>query len=60
VNRSIRHALMESSEDDIRLALQTNGVKTLTDQALARVADGSMSVAEAYRTCYFGGGGTDA
>ena len=60
VNRSIRHALMESSEDGIRLALQANGVKTLTDQALSRVTDGSMSVAEAYRTCYFGGGGTDA
>ena len=60
VTRGIRTALIDGSEEDIRRALKTDDVKTLTDQALGRVADGSISVAEAYRTCYFGEGGTDA
>jgi type IV pilus assembly protein PilB len=60
VTRSIRSALMDGSEDDIRKAMKANEVKTLTDQALSRVAEGGISVAEAYRSCYFGEGGTDA
>jgi type II secretory ATPase GspE/PulE/Tfp pilus assembly ATPase PilB-like protein len=55
VNRPIRNALMEGTESDIRQALKQSGVKTLTEQAIGRVAEGSMAVAEAYRTCYFGG-----
>jgi type II secretory ATPase GspE/PulE/Tfp pilus assembly ATPase PilB-like protein len=56
VNAPIRNTLMEGSETEIRRALKANGVASLTEQAIARVVEGTMSVAEAYRTCYFGGG----
>jgi len=56
VTRTIRNALAEGHEDVISRAMKNSGVETLTDQAIRRVLDGSMAVAEAYRTCYFGGG----
>ena len=56
VTRAIRRALMGGSEEEIRRSLRENGVQTLTEQAIGRVADGTISVAEAYRTCYFGEG----
>jgi type II secretory ATPase GspE/PulE/Tfp pilus assembly ATPase PilB-like protein len=59
VNRSLRGVLMQGTEEAIRQTLKVRDFKSLTDQAIARILDGTMSVAEAYRTCYFGGG-TDA
>ena len=56
VNRSIRKALADGKEDVISKAMKATGVQTLVEQAVGRVFDGTMSVAEAYRTCYFGGG----
>jgi type II secretory ATPase GspE/PulE/Tfp pilus assembly ATPase PilB-like protein len=56
VTREIRRALMNGSEEEIRYSLKESGIKTLTEQALGAVAEGRLSVAEAYRTCYFGGG----
>ena len=56
VTHEIRRALMEGSEEGIRQSLKENGVQTLTEQAVNRVAEGTISLAEAYRTCYFGGG----
>jgi type II secretory ATPase GspE/PulE/Tfp pilus assembly ATPase PilB-like protein len=54
VRSQIRKALQGGSEAELRQLLRANGVRTLTDQARNRVLDGSVSVGEAYRTCYFG------
>jgi type IV pilus assembly protein PilB len=59
VNREIRSALTTGSEEDMRRVLRSNGVRGLTQQALDHVLNGATSVAEAYRTCYFGGGRDD-
>jgi len=56
VDSGIRNTLMDGSEVELRRALKANGIQSLTEQAIERVLEGSMSVAEAYRTCYFGGG----
>ena len=59
VNKEIRAAFQDSSEEDMRRALRAHGVRGLMEQALDLVLNGSTSVAEAYRTCYFGGGLND-
>ncbi len=59
VNKEIRAALQEGSEEDMRRALRSNGVRALMEQALDLAFSGATSVAEAYRTCYFGGGLND-
>ena len=59
VNKDIRSALLDGSESEIRHALKTNGVRTLTEQAMEYVLAGTISVGEAYRTCYFGGASDD-
>jgi type II secretory ATPase GspE/PulE/Tfp pilus assembly ATPase PilB-like protein len=56
VNRDIRGTLLNGSEADLRRILKESGVRGLTEQAVERALEGSISVAEAYRTCYFGGG----
>jgi len=56
INREARSVLQEGSEDGIRRVLRSNGIRGLLEQALDLVLSGATSVAEAYRTCYFGGG----
>jgi type II secretory ATPase GspE/PulE/Tfp pilus assembly ATPase PilB-like protein len=52
----IRGALMTGEEIQMRRTLKNSGVRTLTEQAIERAMDGTISIAEAYRTCYFGEG----
>jgi type II secretory ATPase GspE/PulE/Tfp pilus assembly ATPase PilB-like protein len=59
VNKEIRSALQDGSEEDMRRVLRSNGVRGLMEQALDLVLSGATSAAEAYRTCYFGGGLND-
>jgi type IV pilus assembly protein PilB len=59
VNKEIRGVLQDGTEEDMRRVLRANGVRGLMEQALDLVLKGETSVAEAYRTCYFGGGPND-
>ena len=59
VNKEIRGVLQDGTEEDMRRVLRSNGVRGLMEQALDLVLSGATSVAEAYRTCYFGGGPND-
>ena len=59
VNKEIRGVLQDGTEEDMRRVLRTNGVRGLMEQSLDLVLSGATSVAEAYRTCYFGGGPND-
>ncbi len=56
VRGEMRAMLLNGAESDLRQALKTAGVRTLTEQAVERAKEGRISAAEAYRTCYFGGG----
>jgi type II secretory ATPase GspE/PulE/Tfp pilus assembly ATPase PilB-like protein len=51
----IRSSLLSGGESEIRRTLKNSGVRSLTEQAIERAKEGTISVAEAYRTCYFGG-----
>jgi type II secretory ATPase GspE/PulE/Tfp pilus assembly ATPase PilB-like protein len=59
VDRRTRAAMLDGSEADLRRTLKAGGVRTLTEQAVEHVVKGTISVAEAYRTCYFGAGNDD-
>ena len=59
VNKEIRGVLQDGTEEDMRRVLKANGIRGLMEQALDLVLNGTTSVAEAYRTCYFGGGPHD-
>jgi hypothetical protein len=56
MSSTMRDVVLVGSESDLWRMVRQHGVRTLTEQAIDRVMDGSLAVAEAYRTCYFGGG----
>ncbi|MBI4474559.1 MAG: hypothetical protein HY646_17950 [Acidobacteria bacterium] len=56
VRGEVREALLAGAESELRRLLKAAGVRTLTEQAVERATEGMITVTEAYRTCYFGGG----
>jgi type IV pilus assembly protein PilB len=55
LNNTMRRVLLKGSEADMRRQFTQGGFRTLTKQAVERALQGSLSISEAYRTCYFGG-----
>jgi type IV pilus assembly protein PilB len=55
INGALREMVLGGSEFEIRAAAGNSGLVNLTQQAVALVLAGDVSVREAYRTCYFGG-----
>lgn len=55
LDRHMRELCAHADEDRIRRAAGEAGLKTLMDQAVGLAIRGEVSVAEAYRTTYFGG-----
>jgi type II secretory ATPase GspE/PulE/Tfp pilus assembly ATPase PilB-like protein len=56
VRTDMRDTLINGTESEVRRMLKARGLRTLTQQAVERVSEGTISVAEAYRTCYLGSG----
>jgi type IV pilus assembly protein PilB len=55
MDRQMRELCINADEDRIRRAAREAGLGTLADQAVALAIRGEASVAEAYRSAYFGG-----
>jgi general secretion pathway protein E len=51
----LREKIAHDAENEIRQAAREFGFTGITEQAVRLVAEGAISVREAYRTCYFGG-----
>ena len=54
LDRSLRALVAAGSEQGLRTEARRSGFVPLIDQAVEMALDGTVSVEEAYRTCYFG------